>query len=290
MERILFEVIPPSMSWTLERIENWARRASDIMRKNSISFLNLPEVVNETRGERIVPFSQKIDNLLFSDIVKKYFDDIKPILNKICVRMDRSEFDNWVNRVFKKGIRHIIFVGGESSSIEYPGYSVLQAAGRVKKKYFDINIGGITILTRRSEPENMYEKMKAGISFFVSQIIFETSNIKQVLINLRRITDEKGMQMPKIYISLTPASRIKDIEFMKWLGVEFPSAILSYLTEYESKVEERSFEILDRTIDETIEFMVKEKIKLGFNVEHVMYNNLELSEQLIEEIKERIVF
>jgi len=290
MERILFEVIPPSMSWTLERIENWARRASDIMRKNSISFLNLPEVVNETRGERIVPFSQKIDNLLFSDIVKKYFDDIKPILNKICVRMDRSEFDNWVNRVFKEGIRHIIFVGGESSSIEYPGYSVLQAAGRVKKKYFDINIGGITILTRRSEPENMYEKMKAGISFFVSQIIFETSNIKQVLINLRRITDEKGMQMPKIYISLTPASRIKDIEFMKWLGVEFPSAILSYLTEYESKVEERSFEILDRTIDETIEFMVKEKIKLGFNVEHVMYNNLELSEQLIEEIKERIVF
>ncbi|MGQ9706680.1 MAG: hypothetical protein ACUVWP_06740 [bacterium] len=290
MERLIFEVIPPPISWSLERIQEWAVRASDILRKKSILFLNLPEVVSEIRGERTVPFVEKMDNLLFSDIVKKYLDNVKPIINKICVRIKKTEFHKWVDNAFKKGVRHIILVGGESSTIKYPGYSVLMASDYVQKRYFDINIGAITILTRRGEAEKMVEKMKLGVDFFVSQIIFETANMKQALINLKRITEEEGIPMPKIYISLTPASKIKDIEFMKWLGVEFPSAVLSYLTEDESKVETRSFEILDRTIDEIINFMVKEKIKLGFNVEHVMYNNLELSERLIEQIKERIVF
>jgi 5,10-methylenetetrahydrofolate reductase len=290
MERIIFEVIPPPVSWSLERIQEWAVRATDILRKNKISFLNLPEVVSETRGERVVPYVEKMDNLLFSDIVKGYFDDVKPIINKICVRIKRTEFHKWIDSAFKKGIRHIIIVGGESSTLKYPGYSVVSASEYVKKRYFDVNIGAITILTRKGEVEKIVAKMKSGVDFFISQIVFETANIKQVLINLRRLTVEAGIPMPKMFISLTPASKIKDIEFMRWLGVEFPSSVLSYLTEYESKVEMRSFEILDRTVDEVINFMVKEKIKLGFNIEHVMYNNLELSEQLIEMIKERFVF
>ncbi|MCK4255907.1 hypothetical protein KAX35_03380, partial [candidate division WOR-3 bacterium] len=119
-------------------------------------------------------------------------------------------------------------------------------------------------------------------------IIFQTANIKHVIINLLNLLEKEKLPLPEIYISLAPALRVKDIEFMKWLGVEFPSAILSYLIDKEKEVENRTFEILNRLIDEIFDFMDKQKIKLSFNIEHVMYNNLKPAEKILVEIKRRI--
>ena len=40
-------------------------------------------------------------------------------------------------------------------------------------------------------------------------------------------------------------------------------------------------------LDEIFHFIDKEKIDLGFNIEHVMYTNLHLSEKLFKNIKQR---
>jgi 5,10-methylenetetrahydrofolate reductase len=202
--------------------------------------------------------------------------------------MDKREFEKWVDGAYRKGIRYFLIVGGESSKINYPGYTVLEASEYIKNKYKDVKIGGITIFTRKDEPDRIILKMKKGMEFFVSQIIFETANMKQVLLHLWRLCKVEHLKFPFLYISIAPAQKIRDIEFMKWLGVEFPSAVISYLTQSERKVEIRSFEIINRILDETFEFMEKERIKLGFNVEHVMYSNLELSEKIVKSIKEKI--
>jgi len=244
--------------------------------------------VDETtrNKERTVPFKEKIDNVDFSLFLNER-EEIFPIINKICVRLKKKEFEKWVENAYEKGIRHILLVGGESSKIKYPGYSVSEAARYIKRNFPDIKLGGITIFTRNKEPYRILEKMKSGIEFFVSQIIFETSNMKQVLLHLWRLTKIENFEFPKIYISLAPAKRIKDIEFMKWLGVEFPTAVHFYITENERKVESRTFEVIERMLDEIFDFTEREKIKVGFNIEHVMYSNLELSEKIIEEIKRR---
>ena len=131
--------------------------------------------------------------------------------------------------------------------------------------------------------------MNSGIDFFISQIIFETANLKQVALNLSKYCKEEGIKFPRIYISLSPASRCKDIEFMKWLGVEFPSAVMLHLTEgNDENVEARTFEVLERVLEELFHFMVMEQIELGFNIEHVTYTNLELAEKLVLDVKRRL--
>ncbi|MCK4256245.1 hypothetical protein KAX35_05110, partial [candidate division WOR-3 bacterium] len=65
MDRIMFEVIAPPITWGVERVENWVLKVSKILNNNKISYISLPEVVNETtrRETRTVSFTPKIDNI-----------------------------------------------------------------------------------------------------------------------------------------------------------------------------------------------------------------------------------
>lgn len=285
---VIFEIITPPQSWREERVRSWASRVARILGKSDVSHLNLPEVVNETRnGSRAVRFLKKMDQVGFGEIVREASPKVTLIPNKICVRIPTEDFRAWVRGIYAKGIRNLILVGGESHDIEYPGYTVLEAAEFVKGEYPDLRVGGITIFTRSHEAERIVAKMKCGIDFFCSQIIFETANMKQVISQLDRLTREEGLGFPDVYVSFTPASRIRDIEFMMWLGVEFPSAVLSYLVEQEESIEGRTFEVVERVIDEIFDFVERKGIKLGFNIEHVMYSNLELSEMILDRVLAR---
>jgi 5,10-methylenetetrahydrofolate reductase len=250
-------------------------------------------VVSESRdGNRAVSFLKKMDQVRFGEMVREVLPGVALVPNKICVRVPPPKFRDWVGEVHAGGVRDLILVGGESNRIDYPGWSVPEAASFVRENYPDVRLGGITIFTRPREADRIVAKIKAGIDFFCSQIVFETANMKQVLAQLDRRCREEGLPFPEIYVSLTPASRIRDIEFMTWLGVEFPSAVLDYLVEEEERIEQRTFEVVERVIDEVFDLKAKDLqdtgIKLGFNVEHVMYSNLGLSERILGRILGRL--
>ncbi len=267
---------------------NWVHQVCEIMQREEIYTLNLPEVLNESReGKRNFPYAKKIDNLRFADIIKKELPLLFPIPYKIIPMLPPSKFHNWIESVHRKGIRKVVLVGGESHQIQYPGYSVEDGTAYIKQYFDDIEIGGITIFTRPHEAQRIIKKIKSGITFFCSQIIFETANLKQVISELQTLCTEEKLPLPKIYISLSPASELKDIDFIKWLGVEFPSAIYAYLTEPNVDITTRCFSILERIIDELFDFIAHTNIHLGFNVEHVRYTNLQLAAQLIKYIKNR---
>ncbi|HUT97806.1 MAG TPA: hypothetical protein VM054_01865 [bacterium] len=290
---IIFEIITPPQSWLEGKVRGWASRVARILEANSITRLNIPEVVSETRdGSRAVSFLKKMDQVRFGEMVREVSPGVALVPNKICVRVPPEKFRDWVGEVHAGGVRDLILVGGESHRIEYPGWSVPEAAAFVRENYPDVRLGGITIFTRPREADRIVAKIKAGIDFFCSQIVFETANMKQVLAQLDRRCREEGLHFPDVYVSLTPASRIRDIEFMTWLGVEFPSAVLGYLVEEEERIEERTFEVVERVIGEVFDFTVGDLqdtgIKLGFNVEHVMYSNLELSERILGRILGRL--
>jgi len=287
MDRIILEVITPPHTWAPQKVQEWANRVCKILTKHGLSYLNIPEVVSETRnGERNVRFIAKMDNLEFSKVLSAESANAVPMLNKISVIIKSDIFEQWVADAYKQGIRHLVLVGGELPNFPYPGYPVTEAASWIKQNYPDMKLGGITIFTRPHEADRIHSKMQAGIDFFISQIIYEVTNLKQVIIELERLTGNEGL--PDIYVSLAPASRIRDIEFMQWLGVEIPSAVLAYLARDEERVEERTLEINRRVQEEILEFIEKKRYRLGFNVEHVIYNNLWLSEKMVEELRERM--
>jgi len=290
MDKLLYEVIPPPKSWSAEKVEEWTQELCQMLKKERVDSVNLPEVINETReDERIVPFLEKVDNLGYAGVIKEKCPFLNPIPNKICVRMPRENLLNWIHTVDGTGIQSLVLVGGEHSTIRYPGPSVLKAAKIIKEECPYMRLGGVTIFTRRGEEQRILKKMQHGIDFFVSQIIFETSNVKCVLLDLERLCRRAGLKMPCIYLSLAPASSKADIEFMQWLGVEFPTAVWSYFMDHEEDdITEKVFEVLDFNLDELGHFLSVTKLDIGFNVEQIMYKSREGGERLLKLVKKKV--
>lgn len=290
MESVIFEILPPPSTWSDEKISKWCLDVSNLLKKEGLLTITIPEIIQESRvGERNVEFIPKIDNMHFASMLKQHYRSLVVIPNKICVKLTKYQLSEWIEHVYSKGIRHVVLVGGERSDTNYPGYSVEEATLYVKKHFPEMKVGGITIFTRKGEAKRLLRKIEAGMDFFFSQIIFEASNMKHIVLSLLKLCQKEGFNMPQIYLSLALASKVSDVEFMKWLGVEFPSAVLSYLEEeQEESVENCSMEVVDMLLDEIFAFMEKDKINLGFNIEHVMYTNLHLSEKLFKDIKKRV--
>lgn len=290
MENVTFEVLPPPITWDEEKISKYCLDITHMLRQQNLYSVCIPEVVNESKDQdREVTYIPKIDNVHFAGLLKFHYHALVPILCKICVRLPKDEFIKWVDTIYEKGIRHVILVGGDREDIPYPGYTVTEGASIIKQLYPDMKLGGIAIFTRPKETQRMLDKMHAGIEFFISQIVFEAANLKQVTLNLSKICHHDNLTFPHIYLSIALASKVKDIEFMRWLGVEFPSAIYSYLhDEQEDTVEIRSQTSIDLMLDEIFHFIEKEKLDIGFNIEHVMYANLPISQKLFKNVKQRI--
>ncbi len=288
--RICFEVVAPPKSWKANAVQHWTTAVARILTAHEISYLNLPEVVNDARpGRRTVPFLPKMDHVQFGELVREQRPGLTLIPHKRCGLIAKGAFGCWVQEIHDKYIRHIVVVGGESRKIAYKGFSVTEAAAFIKQTISDLQVGGITIFTRKDEAERIVTKVKSGITFFLSQIIFETSTMKHVLTDLKRQCRNEELEFPDVYVSLAPVAKIRDIEFMQWLGVKFPPSVLSYLTDKDEKrIEARTFEVLERLLDDLINFMDKENFTLGFNIGHVVYANLELSERLVELVTSRL--
>ncbi len=289
MELITLEILPPPINWGEERITAYCHKVIDILVKLDVLMVNIPEIVNESRQGPRDDFVPKMDNIHFANLLKHLHRKLIVIPYKISVMQQKPQFENWVSEIYDKGIRHLVLVGGENGTTQYPGYTVLQAAQLIKKRFPEIKLGGITIFTRPNEEDRIIKKMQAGIEFFFSQIIFEAANAKQVLLNLSTEVALQKMFLPQLFLSVAIASKPKDIVFMKWLGVEFPTAVYSHLTK-ENLVDEESSSkaVVDMMLDDIFYFIAKHKIPIGFNVEHVKYTNMHLIQQLHKDIKWRI--
>jgi hypothetical protein len=290
MDKLLYEVIPPPKSWPQDKVESWTEDLCQMLKRERVESISLPEVINETREEaRVVPLIDKVDILDFAGLIKQNFPSLSSIPYKICVRMPKEKLLEWVKNADELGIQNIVLVGGEHSGIRYPGPTVLQAAKIIKTEFPYIRLGGISIFTRRGEAQRILKKMEHGIEFFVSQIIFETSNVKCVLLDLAKLCQQSSLKMPRIYLSVAPACSKIDIEFMQWLGVEFPTAVWSYFMDHQNDdISERVFEVLDFNLDELGYFLSKAKFDIGFNVEQIMYKSREGGERLLQLVKKKV--
>ncbi|MGA8163493.1 MAG: mycobacterial-type methylenetetrahydrofolate reductase [Waddliaceae bacterium] len=290
MDPLFYEVIPPPKNWPKDKILQWTNDICCMLQREKIKAINLPEVINEQRNkERTTPFREKIDNIEYAKLIRTQYPDAAIVPNKVCVHLPKGAFLDWVDDAYGMGIRQLILVGGEHRAIDYPGPPVLEAASLIKERYPDLLLGGITIFTRRDEVHHILQKMKHGIDFFVSQIIFETANMKCVLLNLQKLCQSAEHPMPRIYLSLALATKKSDIQFMQWLGVEFPTAILSFFLDgEEEQLASRVLEVMDFLLEEIKFFLSKTRLKIGVNIEQVMYGNQESGEHLLTLVKRRL--
>lgn len=290
MDRLIFEAIPPPLNWSEEKIREWTDQLATLFNEEKIRTLTVPEVVSESKeSKRAIPFFEKMEVLTFIDLMRKSCSEITLIPFIITAHRSKTQLLDWVGQAYEKGIRHFILVGGEHSTIHYPGLPVTEAAGVIKSCFPNTALGGVTIFTRKNEHQKMLKKMNSGIEFFVSQIIYETANMKCVLLNLKKECEKINGSLPRVYLSLSAAEKKIDIEFLQWLGVEFPTALYSYVMNGDDRhLEERAEEMIGFVLEELESFISSKYRNLGFNVEQVMYANQKSARKLIQHIKEKL--
>ncbi len=299
-EITLFEVIPPPIRYPPEKIRERAKKVAEILRDLPVDAINLPEVRDESRnGKRVLSFMPKIPPQRFARILRsevKRMGQPAPecLINRCVVYTHRENQKKWLYRtVVKSGFRSLILVGGESSKIRYPGPSVIQAVQMVRSLPVNpVNLGGITIPTRRApqserdEPNRLIEKSRAGIQFFISQILLEVESMKRLIQDYAVVCEKYNVPPCRIFLSFAPVSSPKDLSFLRWLGVEIPDDVAQYLLEKPDETLNRSLRYAQHLWEDFMEWLNAQRfsIPVGINVEHVMSYNLNASAELTKKL------
>ncbi len=275
----MLTVIPPPADWEETRVRRKAFEIASMARMAGVRRISLPEIVEEhTRGERVVPYRQKVDNVLFGLMLREFYPEAEILINKVTVLLPPEDFRSWACTTLRH-FHHLVLVGGESHTIPYPGPSPVEATALVPS---GAQLYGITIFTRKNEAERLLTKTRAGMKGFISQIVFELEHFRRVIERYLHLTDREGVDPARIYVSVAPVARAKDVAFLKWLGVYIPPDIERSLLENPRAMERISMERIEQLMEELRPYAPY----VGVNMEHVMYNNLALAAYTLHRIQE----
>jgi hypothetical protein len=276
----LFEVVPPAADQPAAVDET----LTELKRvTHFVDGINLPEILDEARGtERTSKFVPRVEpRLLGSRIQGELGAEV--VLNRVVVHDPKPE--TWFRETcMERGLRQIILVGGESTGVRYPGPNVMEAAALVRREGLPIMLGGITIPSRRNESERIRAKVKAGISFFTSQVLFDSNDVVWLVQRLN------GLQA-RVFLSFAPVSHRRDLQFLRWLGADIPQSLDRFLLGSEegaaapaSTCLERSLDLAQRILMDVFDHLPPDPPLLGLNIEHINRRNFSPAIKMLDRL------
>ena len=286
---VAYEILPPRVKDGT--LNSYAERISSLLSQTHIDAINIPEVHEENgRGIRPVKNLERAEAREFGRLLQDSVG-IEAIVNRVMVHNNLDYQKNWIKETFYDyDIENLILVGGETSNIEYPGPSVNESAEYITRDLntgrFDIFCGGITIPSREIESKRLLQKGSNGIEFFTSQVLYDAAKVKKMLKYYDELCKENSVLPRRILLSFAPVSSKKNIDFLKWLGVEIPQETEDRLIKDNAKMANQSLEIASEILKDILHNNEKLGISvpIGLNVEHIMSYNFQSSINMLQEL------
>src|ERR1017187_4899844 len=265
----LFEVVPPAAAKP-EALESSLHELQQL--RGRVDAINIPEIHDEDRpGERTSKFIERFEPRILGSRIKRELG-IDVVINRVTVH-DR-EPERWFRETCGEwDITSWVLVGGESKGISYPGPNPAEAARLVKSLNLPVSLGGITIPSRVNEPERIRKKHEQGVDFFTSQVMFDSNDLVWLIQRLNVVD-------ARIFISFAPVTNRRDLQFLRWLGVDIPRDLARFLTGSE-KVEsvagetclDRSIGLAQRILMDVFDNLPPDPPPIGLNIEHITRKN-----------------
>jgi 5,10-methylenetetrahydrofolate reductase len=286
---VAYEILPPrEKDGTLN---SYAEIISSLLSQTHIDAINIPEVHDEGgRGDRPVTNQKRGEPREFGRLLQDIVG-VEAIVNRVVVHEPFDAQMRWIeetNRDYE--IENLIIVGGESSKVEYPGPTVNEVLRSVSREYIsnggDIFCGGIAIPSREIESKNLIKKSEHGSEFFTTQVLYDSSNIVKMIDHYQERCDDLNTFPRRLLLSFAPVSSQKNIDFLKWLGVEIPPETERYLQGRPGSMIERSLDVAIEVLNDTLNFITEKNLKvpIGLNVEHIMSYNFQSSVEMLQEL------
>lgn len=295
----LFEMAPPAAEKP-GAIETALAEVEKV--RHRVDAINLPEIRDEAReGGRAVRFVERIEPRILGGHIRKDLG-MDVVLNR-CVVYDADPLAWFQKTAEVFDLRHVVLVGGERSGAQYPGPDVMEAARQVRAAGMDATLGGITIPSRLHEAERVRRKAAAGLSFFTTQVLFDSNDIVWLIQRLN------GLEA-RIFLSFAPVSHPRDLEFLRWLGADIPADLDGFLLRGEtngsakapgeSVLAERSgnlagavagaldgsLDLCQRILMDVFDNLPPDPPPIGLNIEHINKRNLPAAVRMLDRLND----
>jgi len=283
---VVYEILPPrEKDGTLN---SYAANISSLLSQTHIDAINIPEVRDEVaRGERPIKNQLRAEPREFGKLLQDIVG-IESIVNRVVVHQNLEKEMRWFEETYHNyEIENLITVGGESREIKYPGPSVNEALETIKQnEKLDILCGGISIPSREKESLRLIEKSSYGSEFFTTQVLYDSSKIIKMISHYQKRCNEMSTFPRRLLLSFAPVSSGKNIDFLKWLGVDIPNETEKKLRDDSQKMSDRSMQITVDILNDTLKYLNDNKIvvPIGLNVEHIMSYNFQASIEMLQEL------
>ncbi|GAA4459633.1 hypothetical protein GCM10023189_33600 [Nibrella saemangeumensis] len=276
---LLYGITPPKANTEPERIAEIARKTMERLANLDIDALVVYDVQDEsarTADERPFPFLTALDPLVFAS---GYLESLPlpKIIYRPAGKFSADELADWLETLHEHTF-YPVFVGVPVP--DYPVKTSLPDAYQIWSKHRDTSvIGAVTIPERHhllnDEDVRILDKMSCGVSYFISQCVFNLDYARQVIDDLALRCNRQQTAPPTIIFTLTACGSVKTLQFMEWLGIHVPDTLKEEL--------KRSEDMLDKSVrlcldiaSALITYCTERSIPFGFNIESVAIRKAEI--------------
>jgi hypothetical protein len=276
---MLYGITPPKASTTIERVEEIAQKTVERLSSLDIDALVVYDVQDEsarTQEERPFPFINALDPLEFAS---EYLGtlNVPKIIYRPAGKFAADELSDWLQQMHTHQF-HPVFVGVPAP--DFPVKTSLPQAYKIWEAYQETSvIGAVTIPERhevlKDEDVRMLDKMDSGVSYFISQCVFNLDYAKQVVKDLAENCANKQIDPPTVIFTITACGSAKTLSFMEWLGIHIPEQTKKDLLAEEDMLA-KSVKICLDIASELTSYCVEHSIPFGFNIESVAIRKTEI--------------
>ncbi len=282
--KLIFEVMPyPKTASESYANKIIGRIAAAITEMESVSMLNIPEIVEENHNGQ--PYYRNVDAGEFGKILREKCGRGVMINTIVAHHSSKSGFEQWLDKAMKDcGINNFVFVGAKMPFIKYPGPTVPEANLIAKSR--NAHLGNIFIPGRPGEADRLLEKTRAGCRFFTSQVLFGADAAIKIIGEYAEKCNACSISPSKFYLSFAPVSSLEDIIFIKWLGADMGGEAEKRLKTAENMGQESVsmlLEVIQRILSYDKQGIMPE---IGLNIGYILLHNLDLAKDLANRASE----
>ncbi|MFT4201125.1 methylenetetrahydrofolate reductase [Gordonia sp. (in: high G+C Gram-positive bacteria)] len=223
---LLFSLTPPRSSTTPDDAQRIADVTLERLQSLDLDGLVLYDIDDESDRnpkERPFPYLPTMDPARF--LADHLGGWERPVVVYRCVgKYDEESMERWLAEQDPGNVLSV-FVGastsGKQRALELPAAQKLRAEVNPK-----LQLGGVAIPERHSrsgsEHLRMVAKQEAGVSFFVTQVVYDVSAAKSMLSDYFYACVDAGIEPVPVIFTLSVCGSMKTVEFLEWLGVDVP--------------------------------------------------------------------
>ena len=286
---LTYGITPPKAGTAPERMREIAQRTLTRLVPLDIDALIVYDVQDEsarTLEERPFPFLNAHDPF---DFARDYLQELQipKIIYRPAGKFTKDELADWLENLHAHQF-YPIFVG-----VPAPDFVVktsLTEAYQLWKKHQDSSvIGAVTIPERhavlKDEDKRILDKAACGVSYFVSQCIFNVAYAKKIVDDLCQTCRQQRVSPPTIIFTLTACGSLKTLHFMEWLGIHIPPELKKELKHAENMLD-ASVKVCLANAKELMAFCAERCVPFGFNIESVAIrkDEIEASIDMVNQI------